>query len=567
LTWALSTPENNPDLKEHEIKELKAKAEKAKSGQKEDSKKQRMEAFAASKQEPKARGRPSALRKSAASDHPADARCKSKTEKGGPLKRKVRCEKESSENELDSEEPLSDPEDSDGSKPAVPKAHATRKPKEIKGPVPTQKAKAGAALAVLALGHSVGKQQAEDAKNGKEQATKRDRGMAKKDEGLTEKKAKKDSGKQKKEHEEKLPAKEERQTMQKATKNPSKKEVRNAETEPKETKSKSKEKKNEKNLMKDTKEKKTRNNSQDPGNTEKKVKAADALKQMVSKKDNKVIDDKVSKRPKTESQSKRPRSGSLPKEHPDKQPRTKMALNRGRSSVALPSVASKVRSSSSNSTGAHVQVAEEVVEAKAIANKTNAHDKSVADGGSDSDATTVRLGQEPEHVDGDVEKDDDESNESQDENGDKKVESEEEKDGSEEEDQGEKEEEEKSEEAHCTRKIPTNFQALSQNICFSFWGCQFMIVYATSVIRHRNCIDLHRFYCSCMSNLKFWHVFSKFPLSNLSWRSRNRSRRRLVGRLVFHEAGKWNSLLDITFLSPLPFPLYTFIFKCRFQSP
>lgn len=453
LTWALSTPENNPDLKEHEIKELKAKAEKAKSGQKEDSKKQRMEAFAASKQEPKPRGRPSALRKSAASDHPANARCKSKTEKGGTLKRKVRCEKkESSENELDSEEALSDPEDSDGSKPAVPKAHATRKPKEIKDPVLTQKVKAGAALAVLALGHSVGKQQAADAKNGKEHEKKRDRGMAKKDEGLTEKKAKKDSGKEKKEHEEKL----------------SKKEMKNAKTEPKETKSKSKEKKHEKNLN-DTKEKKTRNNSQDPGNTEKKVKAADALKQMVSKKDNKVIDDKVSKRPKTESQSKRPRSGSLPKEHPDKQPRTKMALNRGRSSVALPSVASKVRSSSSsNSTGAHVQVEQEVVEAKVIANKTNANDKSVADGGSDSDATTVRLGQEPEHLDGDVEKDDDESNESQDENGDKKVESEEEKDGSEEEDQSEKEEEKKSEEAHCTRKIPTNFQALSQNICFLF---------------------------------------------------------------------------------------------------
>ena len=79
MTWSECTPKNNPQLSAETVKELHEKAEVAKVGQKALVKKQRMEEFERSKQEPKARGRPSALKntqKSSASKSKAKAKSK-----------------------------------------------------------------------------------------------------------------------------------------------------------------------------------------------------------------------------------------------------------------------------------------------------------------------------------------------------------------------------------------------------------------------------------------------------------------------------------------------------------
>ena len=62
MTWSECTQKNNPLLSAETVKELQDKADSARVGQRAEVKRQRMEEFERSKQEPKARGRPSALR-------------------------------------------------------------------------------------------------------------------------------------------------------------------------------------------------------------------------------------------------------------------------------------------------------------------------------------------------------------------------------------------------------------------------------------------------------------------------------------------------------------------------
>ena len=62
MTWSECTQKNNPLLSAETVKELQDKADSARVGQRAEVKRQRMEEFERSKQEPKARGRPPALR-------------------------------------------------------------------------------------------------------------------------------------------------------------------------------------------------------------------------------------------------------------------------------------------------------------------------------------------------------------------------------------------------------------------------------------------------------------------------------------------------------------------------
>ena len=188
MTWAESSPENNPNLNKEEVKNLMAKTQEAKVSHKEEKKKQRMDAFAAAGTLPKPRGRPPALRtKEAEKSEKAGKKSEAKKKAG---KRKVKFqEDDKSSHTLDSEEPLSSdledlPEES-GSDEAEPaptskavsakaKAEtAAKKPvKKIKiGPQSSQ-SKAGAAAAVIALGYRHAKEEMEKArkdseKNGK----------------------------------------------------------------------------------------------------------------------------------------------------------------------------------------------------------------------------------------------------------------------------------------------------------------------------------------------------------------------------------------------------------------
>ena len=94
MTWSECTPKNNPQLPAETVKELQDKADAAQVGQRAEVKKQRMEEFERSKQEPKARGRPSALKNThKGSDSKSKAKAKSK--KPAPSEEG---------NELDSEE-------------------------------------------------------------------------------------------------------------------------------------------------------------------------------------------------------------------------------------------------------------------------------------------------------------------------------------------------------------------------------------------------------------------------------------------------------------------------------
>ena len=90
--------ENNPELSAKEVKELQAKTVAAKDGQKAAFKKQRMEQFAKSKEEPKGPGRPPALKK------PDDSKILPKT------KGTKRIHSDKKDEELDSEEELSEDE-------------------------------------------------------------------------------------------------------------------------------------------------------------------------------------------------------------------------------------------------------------------------------------------------------------------------------------------------------------------------------------------------------------------------------------------------------------------------
>ena len=107
LTWAETNMENNPALSAKDVKELQAKTVAAKDGQKAAFKKQRMDQFAKSKEEPKGPGRPPALRKP---DHP---KILPKTKGSKRVHSDEKDEKLDSEEELSTDESVLSDKDSE----------------------------------------------------------------------------------------------------------------------------------------------------------------------------------------------------------------------------------------------------------------------------------------------------------------------------------------------------------------------------------------------------------------------------------------------------------------------
>jgi len=127
LTWAETNMENNPELSAKEVKELQAKTVAAKDGQKAAFKKQRMEQFAKSKEEPKGPGRPPALKK------PDDSKILPKT------KGTKRIHSDKKDEELDSEEELSEDESALSDKDSETEATGAMPAKKTKRVEPTKK--------------------------------------------------------------------------------------------------------------------------------------------------------------------------------------------------------------------------------------------------------------------------------------------------------------------------------------------------------------------------------------------------------------------------------------------